>query len=116
MQVLVSLWGCCAGMKIAVGRASARAGCRAVARLRTVVCGLAAAWPGCWWLPADGISLQRDVDDEDRAGQHPGHLDQQHRELPQPDLELGLELPLPQAPGDPAELRVAAGRDDHAGA
>jgi len=34
--------------------------------------------------------VQRDVDDEDRAGQRPGHLDEQHRELPQPDLELGL--------------------------
>jgi hypothetical protein len=64
----------------------------------------------------DDRLVQRDVDDEDRAGQRPGHLDEQHREFPQPGLELGLGLLLSQAHGDPAELRVAVGRDHHAGA
>ena len=36
MQVLVPLWGRCAGVKMAVRRASAWAGCRAVA-----------GWSGC---------------------------------------------------------------------
>ena len=59
--------------------------------------------------------VQREVDDEDRASQHAGHLDQQHRELAQPGLELGLRLPLSQALGDTAELRVPAGRHHSAG-
>jgi len=56
MQVLVSLWGRCAGVKMAVRRASARAGCRAVVGWSG--CGVAWVLAGCWWLPADaGISL-----------------------------------------------------------
>jgi uncharacterized protein (TIGR03083 family) len=51
MQVLVSLWGRCARVKIAVRRASVRAGCRAVARLRGGVagsgCGMAWVLAGC---------------------------------------------------------------------
>ena len=49
MQVLVSLWGRCAGVKMAVGRASARAGCRAVVSASGVVLrGRAVEWPGRW--------------------------------------------------------------------
>jgi hypothetical protein len=57
----------------------------------------------------DQRAVQRHVDDEDPCGQHPGYLDQKHREAPQPGLELGLGLPLSQPERDPAEFRLAAG-------
>ena len=45
-----------------------------------------------------------------------GDIDQQHRELAQPDLELGLELVGAQAGGDLAELGLPPGGDHDPGA
>ena len=47
---------------------------------------------------------QHDVDHEDRDGQRAGDVHQQQRELPQPDLELGVQLMGVQTGGDLAEL------------
>jgi hypothetical protein len=53
--------------------------------------------------------VQRHVDHEDRRRQRAGDVDQQHRELAQPDLELGVELVGAQPGGDLAELGPRAG-------
>ena len=50
------------------------------------------------------------------GGQRPGDVDQQHRELAQPDLELGVELVGAQPGGDLAELGARPGRHHHAAA
>jgi hypothetical protein len=60
--------------------------------------------------------VQDHVDDEDGRGEHPGDLHEQHGELAQPDLELGLGLVFGEAEGDPAELRLPSRGDHHPGA
>jgi hypothetical protein len=60
--------------------------------------------------------VQGHVDDEDGSGEHPGDLDQQHRELTQADLEFGLGLPFTEPESDPPEFRPPTGGDHHAGA
>ena len=59
-------------------------------------------------------AAQRDVDHQDRAGQHGGHADEQQREVAQPELKRRLRLTLAELQGDRAELGPTAGTHDDA--